>query len=159
MPIRRIIRKGNKMAACIITFVLLLYESVVDIYGRKIDVKAAAVVCIFNIITGIIIYKYKVYFVISGALTGVILILCAWLSRQRIGYGDGIIFIVIGMCMEPVKVIGILWGALVLAGIYGMIKIIMMKKDRNYKLPFVPFITLAYAVMFIMTLYQGRGYS
>ncbi len=145
------------MAVYIITLVFLVYESVVDIRKKKIDVRAAAVAGVFDMIFGLAVYGHRISNIIFGAGVGILLIVCAWISRQRIGYGDGIVFIVLGMCMEPEKVLGILWGSMLLAGIYGTIKIMALKKSRSYALPFIPFVTAVYVVVFIAKLCQGEG--
>lgn len=147
------------MAVYIITLVFLVYESVMDIRKKKIDVIAAAVAGIFDIIAGLAVYGHRISNIIFGVGVGFIVIVCAWISRQRIGYGDGIIFIVLGMCMEPAEVLGILWGSMLIAGIYGTIKIMALKKSKSYALPFIPFVTVAYVVVFIALLCQGRGYA
>ena len=142
---------GIKMAVYIITFILLIYESIVDIRQMKIDVRAAIIVFIFDIVVGLTCYGRHIESMAIGAIVGGLLIFLAWVSRQRIGYGDGIIFVVIGICMEPLELIGILWCSTLLAGIYGMIKIIVCKKGRDYKLPLIPFVTAAYAAMLAIT--------
>ena len=71
----------------------------------------------------------------------------AWVSKQRIGYGDAVIFMVLGMCLEPVRVLGILWISMLMAGVYGIVKIIAFNKSRSLALPYIPFVTIVYVGM------------
>lgn len=78
---------------------------------------------------------------------GYFLALLAWVSKQRIGYGDAVIFMVLGMCLEPVRVLGILWISMLMAGVYGIVKIIAFNKSRSLALPYIPFVTIVYVGM------------
>ena len=143
------------MAAYIIMLVMLAYESVIDIRERKIDIRAVLAAGITSMLVGVIFYERPVIFILYGIILGGVLLIIARISRQRIGYGDAIIFMVLGMCLEPVRVIGILWVSMLMAGVYGMIKIILFNKDRNLALPFIPFVTIVFSGMFILNVING----
>ena len=83
----------------------------------------------------------------DGIILGIFLALLAWVSKQRIGYGDAVIFMVLGMCLEPVRVLGILWISMLMAGVYGIVKIIAFNKSRSLALPYIPFVTIVYVGM------------
>lgn len=143
------------MAAYIIMLVMLAYESVIDIRERKIDIRAVLAAGITSMLVGVFFYERPVIFILYGIILGGVLIMLARISRQRIGYGDAIIFMVLGMCLEPVRVLGILWVSMLMAGVYGMIKIILFNKDRNLALPFIPFVTIVFSGMFILNVING----
>lgn len=143
------------MAAYIIMLVMLAYESVIDIRERKIDIRAVLAAGITSMLVGVIFYERPVIFILYGIILGGVLLIIARISQQRIGYGDAIIFMVLGMCLEPVRVLGILWVSMLTAGVYGMIEIILFNKDRNLALPFIPFVTIVFSGMFILNVING----
>ena len=128
---------------------MLIYESVIDIRYKKIDVRVAIAACIVSILIGCIFYGHTVINILYGIILGIFLALLAWVSKQRIGYGDAVVFMVLGMCLEPVRVLWILWSSMVMAGVYGMVKIIVFNKSRSLALPYVPFVTIVYVGMLI----------
>lgn len=137
------------MVTYLIVMLMLIYESVIDIRYKKIDVRAAIAACIVSILIGCIFYGHPVINILYGIIFGGFLIMLAWVSKQRIGYGDAVVFMVLGMCLEPVRVLWILWSSMVMAGVYGMVKIIVFNKSRSLALPYVPFVTIVYVGMLI----------
>ena len=128
------------MVTYLIVMCMLIYESVIDIRYKKIDVRAVIAACAVSIPVGCFLY---------GIILGIFLALLAWVSKQRIGYGDAVIFMVLGMCLEPVRVLGILWISMLMAGVYGIVKIIAFNKSRSLALPYIPFVTIVYVCMLI----------
>lgn len=137
------------MVTYLIVMFMLIYESVIDIRYKKIDVRVAIAACIVSILIGCIFYGHTVINILYGIILGIFLALLAWVSKQRIGYGDAVVFMVLGMCLEPVRVLWILWSSMVMAGVYGMVKIIVFNKSRSLALPYVPFVTIVYVGMLI----------
>ena len=119
------------MGTYLIVMFMLIYESVIDIRYKKIDVRAVIAACAVSIPAGCIFYGHPVINILYGIILGIFLALLAWVSRQRIGYGDAVIFMVLGMCLEPVRVLGILWISMFMAGVYGIVKIIAFNKSRS----------------------------
>lgn len=84
--------------------------------------------------------------ILYGIILGIFSAACMGI-KQRIGYGDAVIFMVLGMCLEPVRVLGILWISMLMAGVYGIVKIIAFNKSRSLALPYIPFVTIVYVGM------------
>ena len=139
------------MVVYIAVFAMLLYESIVDIRTKSIDIVAAVPVGIMGGFLNIFVYGNNKRYVL-GAAVGIALILAAWISRQSIGYGDGIIFTVIGLCLEPERVVWLLWLSMTAAGIYGAVGIITKRRGADSSMPFVPFITGGYMVLSVVWL-------
>lgn len=139
-----------------VVFVMLLYESMVDLRTKSIDIAAAVLVGIIGIIFNFFVYEKSGQW-LCGIAIGAAIILSAWISRQRIGYGDGIIFTVLGLCMEPVRLLWLLWFSVLAAGVYGVIGIITGRRNRTSKLPFIPFVAGCYAVLSTVWLFENIG--
>jgi len=84
---------------------------------------------------------------ILGAVVGILLIAIGKITRQAIGYGDGVVFISIGVLIGFKQVAIVLFISLFLAFIYSVILLVLRKAKRKTVFPFVPFVFLAYAGM------------
>lgn len=147
--------KNNKMVVYLIVLAMLIYESIVDIKFMKIDVRAAVIMGIAGVVVGRLLYAYPVIWLLYGVLIGGLLIFTSWLTKKRIGYGDGIIFAVMGLCINPAGVLWVLWASMLVVGIYGFVGVICGRRKKEDALPFIPFVTVLYALMFIFVLCGG----
>ena len=86
-----------------------------------------------------------------GLLPGVFLLIAAWLSREKIGSGDGFLFLFIGLLCGLQTTVSILFIALVLSLVVGSAGILILKKPKGTAFPFVPFVLAAALAMLIGT--------
>lgn len=145
------------MAVYVIILAMLVYESVVDIKHMRIDVRAAVAAGVMGVAVGRLAYGQPLAWLLYGLLTGGLVSLMAWISRQGIGYGDGVIFAVMGLCIEPSVVLGILWVSMLAAEVYGAVGIFCGRRTRGAALPFIPFVTAVYIVMLVFFMFGGGG--
>jgi len=80
-----------------------------------------------------------------GAVVGMLLIAIGKITRQAIGYGDGVIFISIGVLIGLKQVAAVLFISLLLAFVYSVVLLVLRRAKRKTAFPFVPFVFLAYA--------------
>ncbi len=82
--------------------------------------------------------------VVAGVIPGILLIVLAKITEQSIGYGDGIILAELGLLTGAGKCMLILAAALAMAGIFSLIIVVVKKVDRRHRIPFVPFLAIAF---------------
>ena len=82
--------------------------------------------------------------VICGAGIGGLVLMLALVSREAVGAGDGMILIVAGIILGFLGVLELLMTALLLTGIAALFLLVVKRKGRAYRLPFVPFLLAAY---------------
>ncbi len=82
----------------------------------------------------------------AGMLPGAILLLLAFFSKEAIGFGDALLFLVLGLWMGLWEGMLLLMGSLVLAALAG-ICLCFRRKSGKLAFPFVPFVLLAYVLM------------
>lgn len=70
---------------------------------------------------------------------GIFAAIISALTGGEIGAGDGLLIIAMGSVMTAGELIGILFAALLLCGIYSGIQLLVLKKQRDIEIPFVPF--------------------
>lgn len=131
----------------IMVCILLIYESVSDIRSRRVNVIPMAFVGGMGIAVNSIIYERTVLWLAAGAALGIGLLFISFFTRQRIGYGDGILFITLGLCFGIGKCIWILWLSLILVCIAGIWCMLVKKTGRKLALPFFPFVTVCVLIM------------
>ena len=80
---------------------------------------------------------------LSGMIPGMILMGTAFVTRDKLGYGDGILYLGIGLLVGLYLTLVILFVSLLLAGTTGMILMAFGKLRFKDSLPFGPFTAVA----------------
>ncbi len=84
---------------------------------------------------------------ILRALPGLLLLLGAWFGREKIGFGDGLLLLILGACLEH-RELWILWmTASLLVLFFSLLLLATKRAGWNTKLPFVPFLWIAYLLL------------
>lgn len=91
----------------------------------------------------------------EGMIPGILLLGAAKASKENIGCGDGIVLMEIGGTAGIGKCMFILAIALAFAGVFSLGMIVIKKVGRNYKIPFIPFLAMAYLLSFIPAVING----
>lgn len=121
----------------------LLSISIMDIQSRRVPVwmlvvegslAAAAVICQFW--TG----DVKLFDALTGILPGIGLFLIA-LTTKKVGTGDGIVLIFLGVMSGWGKSMMIFGISLFLISICSVLLLILRKVKRNTGIPYLPFLT------------------
>lgn len=86
----------------------------------------------------------NVWSILTGVGVGLVLLLFAWITGGSVGAGDGMMIMICGIYLGFWKNISLFMTALVMAGSAALFVIVVRKKGRNYRLPFVPFVLAAY---------------
>lgn len=121
----------------------LLILSVIDLRTGKIPVLPV-------ILLGIAVLGYQWWSAVSvlevaaGILPGGVVMLAAWVTKESIGYGDGIVLAVLGLFCGASKAVAILGMSLMLAAVLSMLLLVLRKAGRKTALPFVPCICSGY---------------
>lgn len=128
----------------IITGIFLAICTYTDLKGKCINI------CIC-LIFGIIAMVYKCIFgnsnilsLLQAVMPGIFIMLVSIISKESIGKGDAIVISTIGLYLGGINTIIILFNGLIASCLSGILCIIFMKKEKGYRLPFVPFVTLAF---------------
>lgn len=85
-------------------------------------------------------------------LPGVVCLLLGYVTRQAVGYGDGILLCALGMLYSVEEVINICIIASFIAGITALILLAVLKKDGSYPIPFVPFLFFGWLFQYMAAL-------
>ena len=81
---------------------------------------------------------------VISLIPGTVLFLVSKFTNQIIGYGDAMVIGVIGLYLGAKNVVNIMLIAFFIAGLIALYEIVIMKKNKRYEMPFVPFLFVSY---------------
>lgn len=82
--------------------------------------------------------------IFMGVSVGLVMLLVAWLGRECVGVGDGVMLMVSGVFLGFWRNLELLLTALFLAAIAALFLLIVKRKGKGYRMPFLPFLLVAY---------------
>lgn len=114
-----------------------------DIKSRELPLEFLGAFGLSGVICNVL-WKYQsLENMIIGCLLGGTFLFVGWVTKEAIGYGDGIGLVILGIFEGWQGMIPIVFGAFLLSGIYGLWKIIGLKESGSDTMPFFPFLFLA----------------
>ena len=72
------------------------------------------------------------------------------LTKETIGYGDGLVVLALGCYLNIFEIIGLSMLALTLAGLAAVFLIVVYHKGKKELLPFVPFLFVAHLIVVLL---------
>lgn len=81
---------------------------------------------------------------------GIFLLLWSRFTKEKIGYGDGFMLLIMGMCMEEMKVWYLCQLSFLLCAIFSIGMMGMKKLSKVSTIPFVPFLCISYLILWRM---------
>ena len=138
-----------------VVLTMLSIESIADIRSRSVSVLRQAIFWVFAVIFNIEFYYQTLSSVLGGMALGIFLLLVAYVTREGIGYGDGLVFIVTGTYVGLAKNAKLLFASLVVAAVAGIGVYLFKKRDFKAQLPFLPCVLIAYIIEMIIEHIKG----
>ncbi len=128
-----------------ITISGLLWNSISDLKEKRISLLITG----FYAVIGVgyqIINKQMGSWIIVSLIPGLLVLAFAKLTREKIGYGDGILLLSLGCYLNIEEMVLVCMIAVCLAGIIALILLVFFHKGRDYAIPFVPFLLCGYVM-------------
>ena len=126
----------------------LLYLAV----GTFFDIKSKKLSMVFFMISGGIgllcnlLFRYQnVKNLACGLLFGGMFLMIGRLTKESIGYGDGIGLMILGIFEGFEGMLFIAAGAFLLSSLYGIWMLLALRKTWSASMPFFPFLLMAFA--------------
>ena len=120
------------------------------------DYKEKSIYLYLPIVAGVIGVLLHIFFwehdlpdMLLGAAIGGCVLLIAWVSKESIGAGDGIMLMVSGIYLGFWENLELFFTALLLVGVLALFLMVVKKKRRDYRVPFLPFLLVAYLFQLI----------
>lgn len=84
---------------------------------------------------------------ITACLPGILWIIMAFFTKEQMGYGDGVVLLVVGSLSDIEITLRLLMLGLGVSCIYGICLLVTKRGSRHTAFPFVPMLFLAYLVL------------
>lgn len=129
-------------------FAVLIGSSIYDVRQRTIPLWLlgagsiwAVINCVFLVgQTGVL---PALRAVVTGILPGAALLLLGFLTEKKVGYGDGLLLVIMGILEGGKAVLFTFCIGLFLQSVPAVMLVIIKKADKQTKIPFVPFLLAA----------------
>lgn len=128
--------------------------SILDIRFRKMPVWLLVVGGIVGI--GYQIWRWvkgdsiSIVLIGGGVIVGLIFLVVSKITGQALGYGDGIIILILGIYLGFWDLSVVLMIAFFAASVMAMVLIVVKRGKRKRTMPFVPFLCIGYVVFVLM---------
>ncbi len=123
---------------------ILVILSWQDVERKKISIRLCVLSICFIIMGNLFFHLESMFFMISGMLVGGFVLIVSYITKESIGMGDGVVFIITGLTAGGINNFEILVMSLFLASFAGMYYLIFKKCNKKETMAFLPFITISY---------------
>lgn len=121
--------------------------SIWDVREKELPVKVLAVGMIGSLLYGI--WKHWGLELLLGSIPGMLLILMGFLTREKVGYGDGVVVLILGNVLKWPE--GVLIYVMAQFGVlfFAVVLLWCRRAPWETKIPFVPFLTVALMIYMV----------
>ena len=119
-----------------------------DIRWRRIEIVSVLGFAVLGFVMHLFRMQINLADMLGGMLIGVVLLAISLYTEEIIGKGDALIVLVSGIYIGFWNNLILVWGASILAGIFGVVYIV--KGQRKKEIPFVPFLLSVYILILLL---------
>jgi len=124
--------------------IFLVFATVWDIRKKQIPLVLLVSFMASGVLINIFWPEYSVADIVMGAFVGILLYVVSCVTVGQIGDGDGILFVATGLFIGGINNFALLLWASVLCAVTAGIMLIVKRAGKKDRIPFVPFVLLAY---------------
>lgn len=122
--------------------------SVYDLKTRKVPLTAVAAAGVAALVYRLCV-KTGILELAAGLVPGLLLLLLAYVTKESIGTGDGLLLCVVGVFCGLTGTLAVLGTALVLAAGVAAVLLISKRAGRKTELPFLPCLCAGYLLQLL----------
>lgn len=130
----------------ILTGILLLWFAVSDFRKKEIPARHFIIGAAAGFLLICIRRENPAHFYIMALLPGMGMLILAFLTKDKMGYGDGIAVMILGMLRGLRLCLYALMAGLLLLLCFFFIVILLKKANKKTMLPFIPFLFLSWCL-------------
>ena len=120
---------------------------VFDIKRKKIPIYMLIILAAAGIISNFTVGEFDIEKRIIAMLPGMILLIVSMITKQQIGYGDGMIILIMGLYIDIDDILSIVLSSFLLSSIAAIILMTVFKKKKNFEMAFSPFLLIGYGLV------------
>lgn len=130
-----------------VLFAALVIAAYGDWKEKKISVNLLLITAISGVVLHIVYQTPALGDMFGGIGLGVVLLAVSRITKESIGAGDGLMLMVSGIYLGFQKNMELFLIAVLFAGGSGLFLILVKRKERNYRIPFIPFLLVSYLLL------------
>lgn len=124
--------------------------SIEDMRKKEIQVYVVLTFGIAGVILRLFYQNVSMKNMILGMAIGVAIMLVSIVTAGQIGLGDGLLLTVTGIFLGVYGNAMLFLHGLLLAAVWSVVMVLVLHKGRKTKIPFVPFLLIAYLEMLVL---------
>jgi len=128
---------------------VLVVSSIEDIRKKEIllwEIRTCAVLSVAAVFMAFYKGSLDIMDVLLSILPGALLLFLSFISREGIGYGDGLIVLAAGPSLGFYDLLTMLMTAIILSGLFSGLLLIFKRAKRKTRIAFAPFLAAGCAV-------------
>lgn len=133
---------------CLLLF--LCVAAFMDVREKQISVLYVAAGSAAGVLLQIFLGTMRFSEAAGGCLVGAAVLLIAFLTREQIGYGDGLVLVTTGVFLGVLENIILLLASLVIAVLAGVLLVRLKRIKRRQRIPFIPFLLAGYIFVLLL---------
>ena len=133
------------MRMCILTAGLLAL-SIEDVKKRELHSLPILLTAVGGLVLALLAGTWRQGSFWAGFLPGAVVLGLAWMTKEGIGYGDGLVIISMGCFYPAYALAAVVFTAFTAAGVAALVLLLFLRKNKKTQLPFVPFLLGAHGL-------------
>lgn len=130
-----------------IIMTVLTVESISDIKTKSMSCVRLTIYFLMALLGNLIFGYQSVISMAGGIAIGIIVLIYGLITKEGIGYGDGIMFMCLRTVLGASQNLRLLFLSLICATAAGCIYALVLKKGMKTEIPFIPCILCSYIFM------------
>lgn len=129
---------------------MLAIETISDVRKHTVSGIRIIVFMVIGIVLNCIMKYQSVWSVVGGIVVGMTLLGYSLITKGGIGFGDGLVFICLGVYLGLSENLKLLFFSLLAAAVFGGVYALIRKKSIKTHIPFMPCIMGTYILMIFL---------
>lgn len=140
----QLVRGGSMDTIKILVVSLLGIAGIMDIKWKKVNLLVFIPFIVAGILCNLIYKVISPASILGGMAIGILILIISFVTRGKIGSGDGAILIVTGLFLGFFDNLFMLLSAAFLVAIVGAVFLLIKGVNKNYEIPFIPFLFISF---------------
>ena len=131
-----------------VVLLLITPLAVVDVRRQRIPVSYLIILAAGSILKQCIGRQTDIWLILGGVGIGCIFLILSKVTEEGLGYGDSLGILILGIGLGTWKLLEVLMATFLLLFVWSMI-IWFIRKKKNQRIPFYPFLVSGYFLVFL----------
>ncbi|MBE5957531.1 MAG: hypothetical protein E7254_01540 [Lachnospiraceae bacterium] len=134
------------MTGWIMAFIFIVVCTAMDMKEKNIGIEWLVMFFVLGIVYSMYVEREGRQIIFS-MIPGIIVLILAIITREKIGKGDGVMIVNLGILLGFKNIINVLMVSLIVCAVASLLMIVIKRVNKNYEIPFAPFLMVALALI------------